>query len=81
MLIEKTAFALREGEVSQPIEMPDKTAVLLMCERQFSRDRTRRCCIPVSKSLLYNDVMEVRVNQGIPAKLQELLPRFLTRRF
>jgi hypothetical protein len=69
--IEKAAFALRVGEVSQIIEMPDETAVLLLCENHIPM-RSDTAFDERMKYALQQDVTEVKINQKIPEKLQEL---------
>ena len=70
--IETAAFALREGEVSVPIEMPDKTGVILKCDKQLPAMVNPPPFDDRLRADLYRDVLNLKISQRIPAKLQQL---------
>ncbi len=79
--IEKIAFSLNVGEVSQLIAMPDHTVVILKCDRKIPADPTKR--FEDERTALLAEMKDLKLTQQIPeylAKLRkEANPRLLLR--
>lgn len=77
--IEECAFKLRKDEVSEPIQMPDGTYVIMMCEKHIPKDVNVR--FEHVRFQIMKDVEETKVAQKIPevfAKLhQDAHPRLV----
>ena len=77
--IEEIAFGLKVGEVSMPIEMPDKTYVILLCEKHLPADTKVR--FEDERMKLTREMFDLRLAQAIPeefAKIREAAkPRLL----
>lgn len=80
--IEKTAFAMQPGEISEVIAMPDNTAVILMCERHERADTLKR--FENERHVLHNEIMEMKLGQKISEQVvafrREANPRLLLAR-
>jgi hypothetical protein len=80
--IERIAFGLREGEVSPLIGMPDKTVIILKCDRHIPADTTKR--FEQEATTLLREIEELKVNQKIMEAIQQMTrdanPKLLLRR-
>ncbi len=80
--IEKEAFSLKPGEISQVIGMPDNTALIIMCEKHLPADATKR--FDTEKLNLHKEIYEMKLAQRVQDKVVELRkdasPRFLLAR-
>ncbi len=68
--LEAAAFSLKEGEISPLIELPDRSLVILYCDRHIPADRT--ASFDVERAKLHKEMEDLRVAQRIPEAFQEL---------
>ncbi len=70
--LEDGAFSLKEGEISPLIELkgPDRSLVILYCDRHISADRTAN--YDAERTKLHKEMEDMRVAQRIPEVFQEL---------
>ena len=68
--IEKIAFNLNPGEVSQLIGMPDKTVIILRCDRKIPADPTKR--FEDERASLLAEMRDLKLSQRIPEVLTKL---------
>ena len=68
--LEDAAFRLRPKEISEPITMPDKTSVILMCERLIPPDVTVKYTNEYLR--IHREVEEMRIAQKIPEVFTEM---------
>lgn len=80
--IEEKAFALKPGELSPIISMPDGTAVILKCVEHLPPDTNHR--FEEERLALHKECLEARLLQEIPRYFQKLreqaAPRIFLRR-
>lgn len=68
--IEKIAFGMREGEVSQLIQMPDKSWVILKCDKRVPADQTKR--FEVERLALEKEIRQFKLQQEITETVAKL---------
>ena len=68
--IEKHAFRLKDGQVSQLLEMPDGTCAILKRDRLIPADTTAQ--LAEVRLALHREITELKVAQEIQKKLQQL---------
>ena len=68
--IEKEAFALKPGEVSSVIGMPDGTYVILKCVKHLPADTTKR--MEDVQNDLHKEIFDQKLAQEIPKVFQDL---------
>lgn len=68
--IEREAFSLKPGELSQVIEMPDKTAIILMCDRHVPPDAS--VTFESKRLELQKEIFDLKLSQRIPEYFAEL---------
>lgn len=80
--IEKEAFRLRPGEISQAFEMSDRKAIILLCERHLPADNTKT--FEKERVVLLPEVRDLMVAQKVQERVVQLrteaTPRFLLAR-
>ena len=80
--IEKEAFSLKPGEISQVIGMPDNTAIIILCEKHLPANSTKT--FESERQLLYSEIYELKLAQRIQDKVVELrkdaAPRYMLAR-
>jgi len=80
--IEKEAFRLRPGEISQAFEMSDRKAIILLCERHLPADTTKT--FEKERVVLLPEVRDLMVSQKVQERVVQLrteaTPRFLLAR-
>jgi len=69
--MEDAAFALKEGEVSSPIDLKDGSVVILLCEKQVPANKTVTMTGEL-RTKLYEEMFEMRVQQRIPEVFREM---------
>jgi hypothetical protein len=68
--LEREAFKLKPGEVSPLIGMPDKTTVILRCERIIEADTTKK--LDQVRMDLYHEIFESKVAQMVPETFKKM---------
>lgn len=68
--VERIAFGLKVGEVSPLIAMPDKTVIILKCDRHVPADTTKRFENEFTR--LRDEMFNLKLNQRIPEAIGEL---------
>lgn len=68
--IERIAFGLKVGDVSQLIGLPDKTVVILKCDRHIPEDPLKR--FEDERLGLYQEIHEVKLQQLINQKVADM---------
>jgi hypothetical protein len=68
--VEKIAFSLKPGEVSELIGMPDGTTLILRCEEHIPADETHR--MDQERMALHREITEMKLAQQIPLYVQKL---------
>lgn len=68
--VEKEAFSLKPGDVSQLIQMPDGTSILLKCDKHIPADTTKQ--IGNERLKLMDELTEFKLNMEIPKVFKEL---------
>ena len=68
--IERIAFGLKVGDVSPLIGLPDKTVVILKCDKLIPEDPTRR--FEDERLLLYQEIHELKLQQMINEKIADM---------
>ena len=68
--IENAVLALKAGEVSPPIEMPDGTAVIIKCDARIAANDG--VTFETERAALTKEVLEQKVAKRIPEVMQEL---------
>ena len=71
--IEETAFRLKEGDVSELLEMKDGTYVILLCEKHLPENKSVR--LESVWAELQKEMFELRVAQKIPEEFAEMRKR------
>jgi hypothetical protein len=69
-LLEKTAFRLKEGEISELLEMPDKSRVILMCEKHHAGNAIIR--FEDERGKLIDEMNGLRLAQMIPEEFKKM---------
>ena len=68
--LEQAAFALKEGEISPLIELPDRTLVILCCDRHIPAEQSVK--YEAERTKLHKEMEDLRVTQRIPEVFKEL---------
>jgi len=68
--IEREAFALKPGEMSSIIEMPDKTAIMMFCDRHIPADAT--VSFDAKKLEMQKEIFDLKLSSRIPEYFAEL---------
>ena len=68
--VEREAFNLKKGEVSQVLEMNDHTAIILLCERQIPADQFKT--FQEQRVAIETDMREIRLAEKMNEYLKEL---------
>lgn len=68
--IEKKAFSLKEGQVSDLIEMTDGTFVVMKCDAHMPADKTKHYA--QEREALFQEIFEVKLGQKIQEHFSEL---------
>jgi hypothetical protein len=68
--VEQTAFALKPGEVTQLLEMPDGTHIILKCDKHIPRDMTKT--FDAVRLDLHKEMTEIKLAQKIQEYFAEL---------
>jgi parvulin-like peptidyl-prolyl isomerase len=68
--VEKVAFSLQPGDVSELIQMPDGNWVILRCEKLIDREASRQ--LDVEELALRQEVFEKKLGEEIAKMFQEL---------
>lgn len=68
--IEKTAFMLKVGQVSEIIGLPDGTAIILRCEKHVPADKSKS--IEQEAPQLHNEIYEVKLAQEVRDYFEKL---------
>lgn len=68
--IEREAFALRPGEISQVLEMPDRTSIILMCEQHIARDPSKK--FEEERLRMEKEIFDLKLAQKIPEYFAQL---------
>lgn len=80
--IERIAFGLKVGDVSPLIALPDKTVVILKCDKLIPADVTKR--FEEERLALYQEIHELKLQQLINEKVADMRkqanPKLLLRR-
>ena len=71
--IERIAFGLKIGEVSPLIAMPDKTVIILKCDKHIPQDLTKK--FEEVRVALHNEIFDIKLNQKIPEAVATLRQR------
>jgi hypothetical protein len=69
--IEKAAFALRDGEVSTIIGLPDGNSIILRCTRHIAPDPTK-AFDSLQKQALHQEIFETKLSQEIRTCFEQL---------
>jgi hypothetical protein len=68
--VEKEAFSLKEGEVSGLMQLPDKSWIILKCDKHLPPDTTKS--MAHERLALQNEVREMKLQQEAQLVFQEL---------
>jgi hypothetical protein len=68
--VEQIAFNLKPGEVSEIIGMPDKSFVILKCDKHLPPDTTKN--FDNERMALQKEIFEIKLQQEIPKVFKEL---------
>lgn len=68
--VEQAAFALKEGQVSQLMQMPDHTWIILKCDKHLPPDTSRK--LAEERLRLSQEIHDRKVQEEIPRAFQEL---------
>lgn len=68
--IERIAFSMKVGEVSEVLTLPDKSGVILKCDAHIQADVTKR--YEVEKGDLRKEIYDMKVSQRIPQEFAKL---------
>lgn len=71
--LEETAFSLKEGEVSGLLELPDRSLVILYCDRHIPADRS--ASFEAERAKLHKEMEDLRVAQRIPEEFKSMLAK------
>jgi hypothetical protein len=68
--IEKEAFSLKEGEVSRLMQLPDKTWIILKCDKHLPQDTTKT--FAEERLALHTEIFQVKLQQETNVVFEEL---------
>src|SRR5262249_21373902 len=68
--VERVAFSMKVGEVSEVITLSDKTGLILKCDKHISADPTKR--YETEKIQLRKEIYDMKVAQHIPQEFAKL---------
>jgi len=68
--IEKEAFSLKEGDVSRLMELPDKTWIILKCDKHLPQDPTKT--FAEERLALHTEIFQVKLQQEANVVFEDL---------
>lgn len=68
--MEEIAFSMKPGDVSVPLQMPDQTYVIMMCERLIPAET--KVSFEAERMKLSREMFDLRVEQRIPEEIKRL---------